>query len=116
VTEVKKITTTQYATAGKVDIDGNIWDVIVPGAGTELKMSKYQRQIKLIQKKLDNDTATEEDIEKYDQMEEWFFEFFKSIFSDGTPENKSVKEWIDRTPTAVIFKVVEDLLKQADQK
>lgn len=42
-----KISTSKYAKQGKVDIDGHIWDVKLPGAGTELRLSQAFRSSKL---------------------------------------------------------------------
>ena len=113
--DIKRIDTTKYTKEGKVDVDGNIWTVVLPGAGTELKMSKYQRRQKFLTTKIDNGTATEADLDYFDEIEEWFFNFFKSIFNDGTKDNKSVSDWVDNTPMAIIIKAFEDIKEQADK-
>jgi hypothetical protein len=72
--EPVKISTAKYANKGKVDIDGNIWDVVLPGAGTELRFSQasracklYGARLELYDKKIEAGTATEEDLNKYEE-------------------------------------------------
>lgn len=114
--EIRRVDTSKYVKEGKVEVDGNLWTVRLPGANTEMKLSRYQRRSKLLQKKVDNGTATEEDLDKYDMMEDFYFEFFKNIFSDGTEDNKSVHDWVDNTPISIIMQAFEDIKKQAAEK
>lgn len=114
--EIKRIDTSQYVKEGKVEVDGNLWTVKLPGAKTEMKMSKYQRREKFIKAKLDNGTATEEDLDTYDLIEDFFYEFFKNIFQDGTPDNKSVHTWVEDTPLGVIIQAFEDIKEHANKK
>lgn len=114
--EIRRVDTSKYTKEGKVEVDGNIWTVKIPGAGTEMKMSKYQRREKFLKSKLDNGTASEADLDTYDEIEEFFYDFFKNIFQDGTPENTSVHEWVEATPLSVIAQAFEDIKEQASKK
>lgn len=61
-----KISTSKYATTGKVDIDGKIWDVKLPGAGTELRLSQAFRACKLYGSRMQ---VIDRKIEKYAQAQ-----------------------------------------------
>lgn len=112
--EAIKISTGKYTKEGKVDIDGNIWTIKLPGAGTEMKLSQAQRRLKLLYKKIEADTADEDDLDKYDKFEKVIFDTFKDMFKDGTKDNDKVKEWVEDTPIAIIVQVFEDVKKAAD--
>lgn len=128
--EPLQINTKKYTTGGKVSIDGNIWDVKLPGAGTELRFSQasrnaklYATRIELLDKKIDNSTITEEDLDKYEEYckeyekyESVIYDIFQSTYSDGTPENKNVKKWIEETPISIITLAFEDVKVQASDK
>lgn len=125
-----KISTKKYNSKGKVDIDGNIWDVTLPGAGTEMRLSQCFRQSKiytsrmsLVDKKIDNGTVTETDLntyqeysDKYEETQKSILDIFMSIFSDGTEENELVKKWINDTPTAILELAFQDVTNQANGK
>lgn len=113
---ITTVDTSKYNTQGKVNVDGNVWTVKLPGAGTELKMSRYKRRQEFIAKKIENGTATEQDMDRYDEMEDFFFDFFRNMFQDGTKDNKAVHEWVDNTPMAVILQAFEDIKEQANKK
>lgn len=113
--EPVKISTSKYNKQGQVDIDGNIWSVVLPGAGTELKMSKMKRRQEFLAKKIENGTVTEEELDKYDEIEDFFYTFFQNLFQDGTEDNKAVHEWVDNTPMAVILQAFEDIKDQANK-
>lgn len=112
--EAIKISTGKYTKEGKVDIDGNIWTIKLPGAGTEMKLSQAKRRLKLLDKKIEADTADEDDLDKYDKFEKVIFDTFKDMFKDGTKDNDKVKEWVEDTPIAIIVQVFEDVKKAAD--
>ena len=112
--EAIKISTGKYTKEGKVDIDGNIWTIKLPGAGTEMKLSQAQRRLKLLYKKIEADTADEDDLDKYDKFEKVIFDTFKDMFKDGTKDDDKVKEWVEDTPIAIIVQVFEDVKKAAD--
>lgn len=94
MSEPIKISTTKYIQNGKVEIDGHVWTVKMPGAGTELRYSQAQRGSKLwgsrlelfdkkidkyekakldfenkkiSQAELDKLAPTEEDLDKYEE-------------------------------------------------
>jgi hypothetical protein len=98
----------------KVDIDGNIWSINLPGAGTELMLSQAQRRIKQLDRKVESGNATDEDLDEYDRLELTFYNLFRNMLSDGTEENASVHKWIDETPMAVIAQVFEEIKEQAN--
>lgn len=112
--DIKKIDTSKYTTSGKVEIDGHIWEVVLPGAGRELQLSKNQRRGEFLTKKIEKGDATEEDLDKMDAIEDFMVDFFTGIFRDGTKDNSEVKAWVDATPLAVIGQAFEDIKKQAE--
>jgi len=123
-----KISTKKYTKQGKVDVDGNIWEVKLPGAATELRLSQAFRGSKLwaarmskLDEKIDSGKISDSELdsyeeykEKYEENERIVFEFFSDMFQDGTEDNVSVKAWIDATPTLVIQAVFEDMKEQVD--
>lgn len=115
MSDIKKLDTSKYVTDGKVEVDGKIWEVVLPGAGTELKMTKMRRRTDFLSKKVENGTATEEDLDRLDAMEDEFFNFFKGIFKDSTDDNSEVNEWIEKTPMALIMQAIEDIREQANE-
>jgi len=125
-----KISTNKYIKNGKVDIDGNIWNIVLPGAGTEMRFSQASRACKLssarvsmIDKKIENGTATEADLDayeqysaKYEENEKIIYETFLQVFNDDTDDNSEVRKWIEDTPTSVLMMAFEDIKGQADGK
>lgn len=125
-----KVSTRKYTKEGKVDIDGNIWDVVLPGAGTELRFSQatravklYSTRIELLDKKIEKGTITEEELDKYEEYskqyeenEQIVYEIFKGVFRDGSDDNAAVIKWIEETPTAVLMLAFEDVKEQANGK
>ena len=112
---VRKVDTSKYITDGKVEVDGKIWSVVLPGAGTELKMAKHKRRSDFLAKKIEKGDATEQDLDRMDAIEDEFFGFFKDIFKDSTDDNSEVSAWVDKTPTAIIMKAIEDIREQANE-
>jgi|VirMetMinimDraft_7_1064189.scaffolds.fasta_scaffold06105_4 ASC-1-like (ASCH) protein len=113
-TEPIKINTGKYNKQGKVDVDGKIWTVKLPGAGTEMRLSQAQRRLTMLDQKVENKTATEEDLDKYDSYELVVYETFKSMFKDNTKNNSEVSKWVEETPLAIMVQVFEDLKEQAN--
>jgi hypothetical protein len=111
-----EIKTGNYLKKRKINIDGNEWTMIAPGAGDELALSQADRRLKIINKKVEADTATMEDIDAAEALEARTFSIFEKMFNDGTPENQSVKDWIAETPLAVIYMIVEEIKKQSEEK
>lgn len=123
------INTGKYNKEGKVNIDGQVWSVTLPGAGSELRLSQafrssklWGKRLELIDRKITADTATEEDLDKYEEYgeryaksEKLILDMFTQFFNDGTPDNASVKKWIEETPAAIIQLAFEDIKQQANQ-
>lgn len=130
MTEAIKISTSKYNKEGKVDIDGHVWSVKLPGAGTEMRFSQasracnsYEARLKIIDKKIEDGTVTEADLDRYDEFLEKYaenekivFDIFLEGFRDGTPDNSEVTKWIQETPTAVIMLAFEDIKQTANAK
>lgn len=115
MTEMKKLDTRKYITDGKVEVDGKIWEVVLPGAGTELKMTKMRRRSDFLSKKVEDGKADEADLDRLDALEDEFFNFFRGIFKDSTKDNSEVNEWIEKTPMALIMQAIEDIREQANE-
>jgi hypothetical protein len=125
-----KISTSKYTKQGKVDIDGNIWDVVLPGAGTELRFSQASRackssaaRIELLDKKIDNGSITDKELDQYDEYvnkyednERVIYGIFQNTFRDGTKDNSDVKKWVNDTPTAIIMLAFEDVKHQSNSE
>lgn len=123
-----KISTAKYNKKGKVDIDGNIWDVVLPGAGTELRFSQasracklYAARIDLLDKKIDQGKASFQELDQYEDYSKKFeeneriiYQTFTATFKDGTKDNSKVKAWVDKTPTMIIMMAMEDVKEQAN--
>lgn len=114
--EPVKISTNKYTKQGKVDIDGKIWSVNLPGAGTELKLSQAQRRLKVLDKKVEAGDATEEDLDRYDGYEKTIYDVFFNMFKDSTDDNSEVKAWIEETPMAIIMLAFEEIKGKANGK
>ena len=125
-----KINTGKYVKEGQVEIDGKIWSVKLPGAGTELRLSQafrksklYGARINLLDKKIDSETITENELDQYEEYSKLFeenekviFEFFTSVFKDNTKDNSEVKKWVEETPTSIIQLAFEDIQGQANNE
>ena len=107
------INTSQYLGETRVIVDGQDWEIKLPGAGTELRLSQAQRRIKLLDKKIENDTAIEADYDLYDKLENQSISIFTNMFKDGSEDNAAVKEWVESTPLAVIMASFEEIKEQA---
>ena len=103
MTDTRKVDTSKYTKEGKVEVDGKLWTVKLPGAGTELRISKAQRRLAFLEKKID----------RYDELEQFMFDFFKGVFTDSTKDNSEVTEWIENTPGAIIIQAFEDIKTSA---
>lgn len=123
-----KISTTKYIQHGKVEIDGHIWTVKMPGAGTELRYSQAQRaeklygsRLELLNKKIDSGTITEEELDKYEEYsakyeenERIIYDIFKQIFQDGTKDNSEVNKWLEETSLSLIILAFNEIEQNAD--
>lgn len=109
------INTSKYMGEKRVVIDGNDWKVTLPGAGEELRMSQAQRRIKLLDKKIEDGSATEADYDLYDKLEADMLQRFVDMFNDGSKDNKTVKDWVNNTPFAIIAASFEEVKKQSEE-
>lgn len=112
--EAIKISTSKYTKQGKVDIDGKIWSVTLPGAGTELKLSQAQRRIRVLDKKIESGDVTEEDLDRYDAYEKTVYDVFLNMFRDSTKDNSEVTKWVNETPLAIILLAFEEIKNRAN--
>lgn len=122
-----RISTQKFEPESGVEIDGKIWSIKPPGAGTELRLSQafrgsklYSSRMGIIEKKIEEETVTEEDLDKYEEYidkfekhEKVIFDISTSILRDNTDTNKEVKEWVDKTPTITIEKVFDEIERQS---
>ena len=125
-----RVSTNKYIKEGQVDIDGQIWNVKLPGSATETRMSQLQREAKAnearvtnLEKLIDKGEATDEDIDKYEALcdksaalTEEAQSVFLRVFNDGTESNDSVRKWMEETPNAIQFQVCEDVKKGGEAK
>jgi hypothetical protein len=111
-----EIKTSNYIKSSKILVDGKEWTMTPPGAGDELALNQAKRRAELLEKKVQNGTATEEDYDTYDKLENRMYSVFQKIFSDGTPDNSAVTAWLDSLPMVVIMAILEDIQKQATDK
>ena len=107
-----KISTGKYTKDGKVDVDGKIWTVQLIGVATDMKLRQAQRWLTLLQNKIDNGIATEEDLDKYDEYDKVQYEVFVGMFKDDTPDNAEVRAWVAETPLPVLIAAFNDLSDQ----
>lgn len=123
-----KISTSKYTKQGKVEIDGHLWTVKLPGAGTEMRLSQsfrkskgYAARIELLEKKIDDGKASETDLDTYDKVcaeydenERFIMSVFTSIFQDDTKDNSEVKQWLEETPSGIIQMAFESIKESAN--
>lgn len=126
--EPLKINTGKYIKNGKVEIDGHVWSVKMPGAGTELRYSQAERasklygaRLELLNKKIDAGTITESELDsyeeyskKYEENERVIYDVFKSVFQDNTKDNSEVSKWLDETSLSLIILAFEEISQSAD--
>lgn len=108
------VDTSKYLGTKRIVVDGNDWEIKLPGAAKELAMNQIQRRVKLLDKKIESGNYNEADLDKYDEYEKYLFGMFEGMFVDGT-DNKSVKNWIDKTPLPIIMQVFEDIKMQSEE-
>lgn len=111
-----EIKTTDYVKARKILVDDKNWTMYPPGAGDELALNQGKRRAELLDKKIQNGTATDEDYDTYDRIENQMFSIFKRIFKDGTSDNAQVEAWLNGLPMVVIMAILEDIQNQAKVK
>jgi hypothetical protein len=111
-----EIKTSNYVSSKKILIDGQEWTMTAPGAGDELALGQAKRRSEMIQKKIESGTAVEEDYDLYEKLEDRMFKIFIKLFRDSTPDNSQVTAWVNSTPLGVIYAIMEDIKKQAEEK
>lgn len=109
------INTAKYNKTRRVKIDGIEMEFKAPGAGSELAFSQRNRRLEHLQKKLDNGTATDADIDKMDALESSVMDFFNKIIVGVDGNDKAVRAWLDSTPIALIEQVFKDIQNQVEQ-
>lgn len=129
MSEPLKINTKKFQTGGKVEVDGKVWDVKLKGAGSELRYSQAQRQVKLyaarlanLDKKIETGTATDEELDKYEQYtniyeenEQIVYQELQTMFRDSTEDNSEVKQWLDETPIFAVLMAFEEVNSGVEQ-
>lgn len=109
-----EIQTKDYIQSKKILIDGKEWTMTAPGAGDELMLGQGKRRAERLEKKIAADTATDEEYDLYDKIEDRMFAIFHKVFKDGTEDNSEVKAWLDTTPMVIVYKIMEDITAQAE--
>lgn len=108
------ISTSKYKAEKKVLVDGNkTWTVKLPSARTELALSQYTRRGQLLQKKSDDGTATEEDLDKLEKLENEMYNIYLGLFSDEK-DGAEVNPWLEASSFAAIQKFLEDVKEQSE--
>lgn len=109
------ITTQDYIEGKKFKIDGMTWEYVVPGAGITLDLSRAARKSTELDKKVADNTATEEEHAEHARLIEVVLSFYESMLRDGTKNNTQVKKWIQTTPANVIAQIIADIQKASEQ-
>lgn len=105
-----------------VIIDGKKWLYIEPGMGSQQRLAQHMSRIKLYSKwverldaKIDNDTISEDEmlkseeyLDKIQKHTDGVKEIFNATYRDGSEDNSSVLEWLDKTPPWKIEKVFQE--------
>ncbi len=109
-----EIKTSNYVSSKKILVDGKQWTLNAPGAGDELALGQAKRRSEMLEKKVQAGTASESDYDLYDKLEIRMFKLFTKIFRDGTEDNSEVSAWLESTPISVIYAIMEDIKRQAE--
>ena len=125
--EPKIVQSKQNRTAKKVvNIDGHTWEYVEPGMGTQSRLSQSLARTKLygkraanLEKKLDDDTITDEELEQYedyldkvDKHTQSIIDIFATVYIDGSKDNNEVRQWLDSTPPWKLEQAFNDISKQ----
>lgn len=112
-----------------VNIDGNEWQIFELGVGSRSRLSQhfhrvkmYSKHIDLIDKKIENDTVTSEELNQYEvyldkvvENESATVDILSTVFNDGTELNKSVKDWFYSTPEWKMQLAINEALNASDE-
>lgn len=100
------ISTKDFVKVKKIQIDGQDWDFIAPGAGLSLELSRLAREV------TENKDAT---AQEQTAMIETMFEYYGSIFRDSTKDNSQVKKWLRSTPIESLPLIVAEINRQFEE-
>lgn len=109
----------------QVVIDGNTWNYREIGSGEGERMSQafarvklYAKRAELINNKIDNGSVTEEELDKQEEYLDLIrqntteaYEILFNCLSDGTEDNKTIREWFDKTPQWKVEKASLDIIR-----
>jgi len=129
MSEPLKINTKKFQTGGKVEVDGKVWDVKLKGAGSELRYSQAQRQVKLyaarlanLDKKIDAGQVTDDELDQYQEYsniyednERIVYQELETMFRDSTDDNSEVKQWLNETPIFAVIMAFEEVNNGVEQ-
>lgn len=108
-----EIKTSNYIKSKKILVDGKEWEMRPPGAGDELALNQGKRRSERLEQKIKDGTATDQDYDTYDRIENNMYNIFRRMFKDTTEDNSEVNAWLSSTPMVVIMAILEDISKQA---
>lgn len=111
-----EIKTSNYIKSKKILVDGKEWELRPPGAGDELALNQGKRRAERLEQKIKDGTATDEDYDTYDRIENNMYTIFGRMFKDQTPDNSEVDAWLKTTPMVVVMAMLEDMSKQIAAK
>lgn len=111
-----EIKTSNYIKTQKILVDGKEWTMHPPGAGDELALAQGKRRAERLEKKVKDGSASDEDLDTYDRIENNMYNIFRKMFKDNTEDNSEVNDWLNATPMVVIMAILEDIQKQAIEK
>lgn len=111
-----EIKTSNYIKTQKILVDGKEWEMHPPGAGDELALAQGKRRAERLESKIKAGSATDEDYDTYDRIENNMYNIFRKMFKDKTEDNSEVNNWLNTTPMVVIMAILEDIQKQAIEK
>lgn len=127
--ETLKLSSDKQRRSGKVEIDGHIWSVSMPGANSELRFSQLARDAKrlnsrmaMLDKKIEDGSITSDELDQYDAtskeavlVESEILGFYSTFFKDNTADNSEVKKWVSDTPLNAIIKVFEEITQKNNE-
>lgn len=79
-----------------------------------MRLSKAIRRQEFLAKKLEKGEATESDLDKLDEIEDFVMGIYTGLFKDETKDNSEVTAWVENTPMAIIVQAFEDIKEQAN--
>lgn len=110
------ISTAKFNKARHVRIDEISMVFKAPGSRSELAFSQMQRRYQVLEKKVNDQTITEQELDRLDKLEEEMFGYFSEIITGDGESDSQVKQWLDDTPMSVIHATIEELKTQLEDK